>query len=292
MVNKTQGRGEDLGDLDIDQPAARSARGAIGVVPQEIAADVFFTPRESMEVQAGMYGVPKGERRTMEILTALGLGDKADAYVRQLSGGMKRRLMVAKAMVHGPPVLILDEPTAGVDVELRRQLWVYVQELNAAGVTIVLTTHYLEEAQALCDRIAIVNHGRVVTNEPTRDLLRRLDTRAVVITPQSPLDGRPRPPRLRRQAAARRAARGHLQDRDRRGRTGAGGGARGGRGDPRPFDRGPGPGGRVPGPHLRRPERSRSHPRAPPPSPDCAPEAVPLGSAPLPSPPRTRSSAG
>ena len=189
LVNKTEGK-VSIWDLDIDTHP-RSARAAIGVVPQELAADVFFTPRESMETQAGMYGVPKSERRTTEILQALGLGDKADAYVRQLSGGMKRRLMVAKAMVHTPPVLILDEPTAGVDVELRRQLWAYVQELNAAGVTIVLTTHYLEEAQALCDRIAIVNHGRVVTNEPTRDLLRRLDTRAVVITPQSPLETAP-----------------------------------------------------------------------------------------------------
>ena len=142
-------------------------------------------------MQAGLYGVPKGERRTMEILQALGLGDKAGAAVRSLSGGMKRRLMVAKAMVHSPPVLILDEPTAGVDVELRRQLWAHVQELNAQGVTIVLTTHYLEEAQALCDRIAIVNHGRVVASEPTRDLLRRMDTRAVVITPQSPLGAAP-----------------------------------------------------------------------------------------------------
>ena len=172
--------------VDIDQHP-RTARAAIGVVPQELAADVFFTPRESMEVQAGMYGVPKAERRTDEILGALGLAEKADSYVRQLSGGMKRRLMVAKAMVHAPPVLILDEPTAGVDVELRRQLWSYVKELNAAGVTIVLTTHYLEEAQELCDRIAIVNHGRVVASESTADLLRRLDTRAVVVTPQDPL---------------------------------------------------------------------------------------------------------
>ncbi|MBE7220174.1 MAG: ABC transporter ATP-binding protein, partial [Caulobacteraceae bacterium] len=189
LVTKTEGSVSIWG-LDIDQHP-RSARAAIGVVPQELAADVFFTPRESMEVQAGMYGVPKRERRTMEILSALGLGDKADAYVRQLSGGMKRRLMVAKAMVHSPPVLILDEPTAGVDVELRRQLWAYVQELNAAGVTIVLTTHYLEEAQALCDRIAIVNHGQVVACEPTRDLLRRVDTRAVVITPEAPLEAAP-----------------------------------------------------------------------------------------------------
>ncbi len=189
LVTKTQGSVSIWG-MDIDQHP-RSSRSAIGVVPQELAADVFFTPRESMEVQAGMYGVKKGQRRTAEILTALGLGDKMDAYVRSLSGGMKRRLMVAKAMVHAPPILILDEPTAGVDVELRRQLWAYVQELNAAGVTIVLTTHYLEEAQALCDRIAIVNHGRVVASEPTRDLLRRMDTRAVVITPEAALEAAP-----------------------------------------------------------------------------------------------------
>jgi ABC-2 type transport system ATP-binding protein len=179
-----------LWGVDIDEHP-RTARAAIGVVPQELAADVFFTPRESLEVQAGLYGVRKDERRTDALLAALGLTDKADAYVRQLSGGMKRRLMVAKAMVHGPPVLILDEPTAGVDVELRRQLWSYVQELNAQGVTIVLTTHYLEEAEALCDRIAIVNRGQVVACEPTAELVGRLDTRAVVITPQAPLEAAP-----------------------------------------------------------------------------------------------------
>jgi ABC-2 type transport system ATP-binding protein len=189
LVNKTGGEVKIWG-LDIDaQP--RSARAAIGVVPQEIAADVFFTPRESMNTQAGLYGVPKAERRTDEILEALGLGDKADAYVRQLSGGMKRRLMVAKAMVHNPPVLILDEPTAGVDVELRRQLWTYVKALNDRGVTIVLTTHYLEEAQALCDTIAIINRGEVVACEPTADLLRRFDSRAVIITPKAPLTAAP-----------------------------------------------------------------------------------------------------
>jgi ABC-2 type transport system ATP-binding protein len=186
LCEKTAGQVSIWG-VNIDQHP-RAARAGIGVVPQELAADVFFTPRESLEVQAGLYGVPKAERHTMEILNALGLGDKADAYVRQLSGGMKRRLMVAKAMVHQPPVLILDEPTAGVDVELRRQLWAYVQALNARGVTIVLTTHYLEEAEALCDTIAIVNHGEVVACEPTRTLLGRLDTKAVVITPQTPLD--------------------------------------------------------------------------------------------------------
>ena len=181
LTKKTAGKVTIWG-RDIDE-RPRDARAAIGVVPQEIAADVFFTPRESLDVQAGMYGVPKSERITDALLSALGLADKANAYVRQLSGGMKRRLMVAKAMVHNPPVLILDEPTAGVDVELRRQLWDYVVELNRRGVTILLTTHYLEEAEELCDEIAIVNHGAVVACEPTSKLLTRLDTRSVVITP-------------------------------------------------------------------------------------------------------------
>ena len=128
---------------------------------------------------------------TLALLAALGLSDKANAYVRALSGGMKRRLMVAKALVHAPPVLILDEPTAGVDVELRRQLWDYVRRLNAEGVTILLTTHYLEEAQELCDTIAIVNRGQVVACEPTPQLLRRLDTRNVVVSPETPLKAPP-----------------------------------------------------------------------------------------------------
>ncbi|MFN3815739.1 ABC transporter ATP-binding protein [Brevundimonas sp.] len=170
---------------DIDE-RPRDARAALGVVPQEIVADVFFTPREALEVQAGFYGVPADERRSDELLAALGLSDKANAYVRALSGGMKRRLMVAKALVHNPPILILDEPTAGVDVELRRQLWEYVRKINAEGVTILLTTHYLEEAQELCDTIAIVNRGRVVACEPTAQLLTRLDTRNVVVTPLDP----------------------------------------------------------------------------------------------------------
>ncbi len=175
---------------DIDR-RPRDARAALGVVSQEIVADVFFTPREALEVQAGFYGVPAEARRSDELLAALGLSDKANAYVRALSGGMKRRLMVAKALVHNPPILILDEPTAGVDVELRRQLWEYVRRINAEGVTILLTTHYLEEAQELCDTIAIVNHGRVVACEPTAQLLTRLDTRNVVVTPLEPLDAAP-----------------------------------------------------------------------------------------------------
>jgi ABC-2 type transport system ATP-binding protein len=189
LTLKSEGR-VTIWDRDIDKDP-RAARAAIGVVPQELAVDVFFTPREALEVQAGLYGVPKKERRTAPLLGALGLTDKADAYVRQLSGGMKRRLMVAKAMVHQPPVLILDEPTAGVDVELRRQLWNYVLELNGQGVTVVLTTHYLEEAEELCDTIAIMNRGKVVACEPTPKLLQRLDTRTVVVTPEEALTAAP-----------------------------------------------------------------------------------------------------
>ena len=189
LCRKTEGTVRLWGrDIDVHP---RNARAAIGVVPQEIAADPFFTPRESLEVQAGMYGVPPAERRTDELLAALGLADKAGAYVRQLSGGMKRRLMVAKAMVHNPPVLILDEPTAGVDVELRRQLWTYVLELNRRGVTIVLTTHYLEEAEELCDQIAIINRGQVVACERTTALLGRMDSRKVVVTPEEPVAAAP-----------------------------------------------------------------------------------------------------
>jgi len=181
LVRKTAGEVSVWG-FDIDRNA-RQARASIGVVPQEINMDVFFTPKEALEIQAGLFAVPRKARRTMEILNALGLGDKADAYVRQLSGGMKRRLLVAKAMVHSPPVLILDEPTAGVDIELRRQLWDYVLELNAAGVTIVLTTHYLEEAQELCNEIAIIHEGNVVACEPTGKLIASLDQKTLMITP-------------------------------------------------------------------------------------------------------------
>lgn len=164
-----------------------NARGAIGIVPQELTMDPFFTPGEALEIQAGYYGVPKAERKTEEILRAVGLWDKRDAYARTLSGGMKRRLLVAKAMVHAPPVLVLDEPTAGVDVELRRQLWDYVRALHAQGVTVVLTTHYLEEAQELCDTIAIINHGRVIACEPTHKLISRLDQKTLVVTPRAPI---------------------------------------------------------------------------------------------------------
>ena len=181
LVNKSEGSAKICGfDLETE---TRSARASIGIVPQEIAMDVFFTPLQALELQAGYYGVPKAERRSLEILDALGLADKRDAYVRQLSGGMKRRLLIAKALVHNPPVLILDEPTAGVDIELRRQLWAYVEKLHAAGTTIILTTHYLEEAEALCDRIAIIHQGKIVANEPKSTLLSRLDKKVLRISP-------------------------------------------------------------------------------------------------------------
>ncbi|MEJ7925561.1 ABC transporter ATP-binding protein [Sphingobium sp. AN641] len=180
LVNKTSGSASIWG-FDIDANP-RNAKNSIGIVPQEIVFDPFFTPFETLENQAGFYGVPKGRRRSMELLRAVHLEDKAHAYARTLSGGMKRRLLVAKAMVHSPPILVLDEPTAGVDVQLRQQLWAYVKELNAAGVTIVLTTHYLEEAEELCDRIAIINHGRVITDKPTRELVNMAQEKVVQVT--------------------------------------------------------------------------------------------------------------
>lgn len=189
LVNKTSGQVSIWG-IDADQHP-RESRAALGVVPQEINMDPFFTPRETLDLMAGFYGVPAAERKGDAILDALGLGDKKNAYVRQLSGGMKRRLMVAKAMVHSPPILILDEPTAGVDVELRRQLWEYVRKLNAQGVTIVLTTHYLEEAQEMCDEIAIINHGQVIACEPTPKLLRRLNHKTLVVRPEQALAAPP-----------------------------------------------------------------------------------------------------
>jgi len=159
----------------------RAAKRAIGIVPQELNIDPYFTPREALEVQAGLYGVPKSQRRTEEILDAVGLMDKADSYARRLSGGMRRRLLVAKALVHTPPVLVLDEPTAGVDVELRRQLWAYVRKLNEDGVTILLTTHYLEEAEELCDRIAIINRGTLIACDETKNLMGKLDSKRVTV---------------------------------------------------------------------------------------------------------------
>ena len=189
LVNRTSGSATIWGH-DIEREM-RDARCAIGVVPQELNLDAFFTPYELLEVQAGMYGVPRRERRTAEILEVLGLADKAGAYARTLSGGMRRRLLVAKALVHSPAVLVLDEPTAGVDIELRQQLWAYVRELNRAGTTILLTTHYLEEAEQLCDRIAIINDGRLVACDTTQALLRRLDNKTLTVTIDRDLEAVP-----------------------------------------------------------------------------------------------------
>jgi ABC-2 type transport system ATP-binding protein len=180
MVRKTGGTASVWG-FDIDAHP-RNAKKSIGIVPQEIVFDPFFTPLETLEVVAGLYGVAKKDRRSMELLDAVGLADKANAYARTLSGGMKRRLLVAKALVHNPPIIVLDEPTAGVDIQLRQQLWDYVTRLNREGVTVVLTTHYLEEAEQLCDRIAIINNGRVVTDKPTRELVGMAREKAVVLT--------------------------------------------------------------------------------------------------------------
>ena len=180
LVRKTSGNARICG-FDIDANP-RNAKASIGIVPQEIMFDPFFTPREALELQAGLYGVPKAQRKTMGLLRAVRLEDKADAYARTLSGGMKRRLLVAKALVHSPPVIILDEPTAGVDIELRQQLWDYVVELNKAGTTVVLTTHYLEEAEQLCDRIAIINHGKLIANKPTKELVGMAREKAVIVT--------------------------------------------------------------------------------------------------------------
>jgi ABC-2 type transport system ATP-binding protein len=169
-VNKTSGYVNVWGfDLDINP---RQVRASIGIVPQEINVDPFFSPKKLLEIQAGLYGIKKEDQITDQILELTKLTDKANAYTRNLSGGMKRRLLVAKAMVHQPPILILDEPTAGVDVDLRRKLLESVKELNQQGVTIIYTTHYLKEAQDICDRIAIINLGKLVTLKETKELLK------------------------------------------------------------------------------------------------------------------------
>ncbi len=163
----------------------RQSRAAIGIMPQEPHLDPFFTPAGSLDVQAGLYGVPKAQRKTAEILDLIGLTDKADAYARSLSGGMRRRLLLGKALVHSPQILVLDEPTAGVDIELRNMLWQNVRKLNDDGMTIILTTHYLEEAEAMCDDIAIINHGELIIRDSTANLLGRLDSKTLVITPET-----------------------------------------------------------------------------------------------------------
>ncbi|WP_460275583.1 ABC transporter ATP-binding protein [Celeribacter sp. ULVN23_4] len=183
LVIKTSGKVRIWGfDQDVNP---RQSRAAIGVMPQELNLDPFFTPRGALEVQAGLYGVPKRDRRTDEILELVGLSDKADAYARTLSGGMRRRLLLGKALVHNPQILVLDEPTAGVDIELRQMLWTNVRKLNEErGMTIILTTHYLEEAQEMCDEIAIINHGELIKRDTTKNLLGAMDAKTLVIEPE------------------------------------------------------------------------------------------------------------
>jgi ABC-2 type transport system ATP-binding protein len=176
-VAKTSGHVNVWG-FDLDKNP-RQVKASLGIVPQEVNLDAFFSPKQLLELQAGLYGIAKKDRITDLILKLVALEDKANAYSRSLSGGMKRRLLIAKAMVHQPPILILDEPTAGVDVELRNNLWDNVKKLNNEGVTIILTTHYLLEAQEMCDRIAIINKGNLVALDTTKKLLERIKTKKI-----------------------------------------------------------------------------------------------------------------
>ena len=179
-VVKTSGK-VCIWGLDIDKYRKQS-KLAVGVVPQELNIDAFFTPKETLNLHSGMFNVPKKNWRTDELLELMDLTDKAETYSRKLSGGMRRRLLVAKAMVHSPPIIILDEPTAGVDVELRQKLWSYFKKLNELGVTIILTTHYLEEAEFLCDHIAIINNGKIIANETKKSLLSKSNQKEIFIT--------------------------------------------------------------------------------------------------------------
>jgi ABC-2 type transport system ATP-binding protein len=177
-VTKTEGKINVWG-FDLDKNP-RQVKASIGIVPQEVNLDAFFSPKKLLELQAGLYGVPKQDRITDLVLKMVSLEDKANAYSRNLSGGMKRRLLIAKAMVHQPPILVLDEPTAGVDVELRKNLWNNVKELNKQGVTIILTTHYLFEAQEMCDRIAIIDKGNLIALDTTQKMIDRIQTKKVI----------------------------------------------------------------------------------------------------------------
>jgi ABC-2 type transport system ATP-binding protein len=185
LVNKTSGQVKISGiDIDDNQQATKFK---IGIVPQELIIDPFFNVYETLEIYAGYFGIKKSDRRTDEIISALGLQDKAKATPRSLSGGMRRRLLVAKALVHNPEILVLDEPTAGVDVELRNQLWDYVKKLNKNGTTILLTTHYLEEAEKLCDEIAVIDKGQLIANDSTENLMKILSNKQIIISSENPI---------------------------------------------------------------------------------------------------------
>tara|TARA_Y100000590_G_C15499604_1_gene931052 strand:+ start:75 stop:1001 length:927 start_codon:yes stop_codon:yes gene_type:complete len=177
LVKKNSGEIKICG-LNIDTHS-KSSKFKIGIVPQELNIDPFFSPNELLELQAGLYGIPKKNRKTEQILDNVGLLDQKNAYARTLSGGMRRRLLVAKALVHSPEMLILDEPTAGVDVDLRKSLWKYIQKINAEGTTICLTTHYIEEAEELCDNITIINKGKVIKDETKQNMLEIISNKTV-----------------------------------------------------------------------------------------------------------------
>ena len=183
LVKKSAGTVNIWGFDQDENP--RQSRAAIGVMPQELNLDPFFTPGASLDMQAGLYGVPKAQRKTAEILRLIGLEDKANSYARSLSGGMRRRLLLGKALVHSPQILVLDEPTAGVDIGLRQMLWDNVRQLNADGMTVILTTHYLEEAQEMCDQIAIIHEGSLRALDTTENLLSKLDTKTLVVQANS-----------------------------------------------------------------------------------------------------------
>ena len=186
LVIKTSGSVNVWGfDLDINP---RQVRASIGIVPQELNLDPFFSPKKLLELQAGMYGVKKKDRITDTILSMVSLDKQAESYSRGLSGGMKRRLMIAKALVHKPPIIILDEPTAGVDVELRKNLWNNIKLLNKNGVTIILTTHYLNEAEEMCDRIAIINKGQLVALDSTENLIKKIKYKIVKLKLNKKID--------------------------------------------------------------------------------------------------------
>ena len=178
LVKKDSGN-INICNLNIDSETKQS-KFKIGIVPQELNIDPFFTPYELLELQAGLYGIKKTNRKTNEILENVGLTDQKKSYARTLSGGMRRRLLVAKALVHSPEMLILDEPTAGVDVDLRRSLWEYIRKINKLGTTVCLTTHYLEEAEELCDRITIINNGKVIKDDTKINLLKIISNKTVL----------------------------------------------------------------------------------------------------------------
>ena len=180
LVRKTSGHIDIFGMSHHEN--LKDVKKLMGIVPQELNIDPFFTPYELLEIQAGLFGVPKKNRRTNEILKLLALEDKSHAYARTLSGGMRRRLLIAKAMVHDPEILILDEPTAGVDVELRANLWTNINKLNNEGKTIIITTHYLHEAEELCNEIAIIDNGNLITKDTTSNIKSLIDRKQIIIS--------------------------------------------------------------------------------------------------------------